>query len=161
MRVNTSKMPGSSRVWIYQADRKLKASEVEEAARVMKDFTESWQSHGKPVYASSEVFEEFFLILFADEEASGVSGCSIDGSVRLVQDLGAKFGIDFFNRLNLACNTVDGIRIYPNHELLKAIENGEISAHTQVFDNTVEDKAEFEKSWKRTLENSWAAQTIS
>jgi hypothetical protein len=43
-----------------------------------------------------------FIILMADEKATGVSGCSTDSSVRLIKDIEQRFGVNMFDRTTLA-----------------------------------------------------------
>ncbi|MBL7756458.1 MAG: hypothetical protein JNL59_03660, partial [Chitinophagaceae bacterium] len=72
-----------SRVWIYQSGRLLSLGEALEVEDMLNEFTKNWKSHGTPVKGAAYLFFGQFIILMADETATGVSGCSTDSSVRL------------------------------------------------------------------------------
>lgn len=91
----------NSKVWIYTANRALSEADQAVIADAMKLFLPQWAAHGNSLYGGYTVENNRFLILVVDEVQALASGCSIDTSVRFIKDLGAKIGVDFFNRLNL------------------------------------------------------------
>src|SRR5579872_2892242 len=91
-----------SRVWIYQGNRPFSAEEAIYTRRSLASFIQGWNSHGTPVKGFGDIFYNQFIILLADETASGVSGCSTDSSVRLIKQIEEHTGIGLFDRLNLA-----------------------------------------------------------
>jgi hypothetical protein len=158
--IPADKLGGHSRVWIYQADRALNDEEVQRIESVLSTFVSNWKAHGHPVQGSAQVLHNHFLLIYADEEASGVSGCSIDGSVRLIQELGREMQIDFFNRLNLVVQDAEAVRVIPRMNLEAEIEAGQVTAETLVFDNLVATKADLEASWQKPLRDTWAASAL-
>ena len=74
----------NSRVWIYQSDRIFFMQEALEMEPMLQDFVAQWKSHGTPVKGYANLFFGRFIVLMADENATGVSGCSTDSSVRLI-----------------------------------------------------------------------------
>jgi hypothetical protein len=70
-----------ARVWIYQADRRFNDIEISDIEHQLSDFVSTWKSHGVPVKGYAGIFFSQFIVLMADEAATGVSGCSIDSSV--------------------------------------------------------------------------------
>src|SRR6478735_5232237 len=91
-----------SRVWIYQADKKLSDQEVQRIQQELDDFTISWTAHNAQLKARAEIRYNRFLILIVDESQAGASGCSIDKSVNFMKQLEQQFGINLFDRFNLA-----------------------------------------------------------
>ncbi|HEX4849999.1 MAG TPA: hypothetical protein VFV08_04290, partial [Puia sp.] len=83
----------SSRVWIYQSSRLFTISEALEIEDLLHEFASHWQSHGTPVKGYGNLFFGQFIILMADESATGVSGCSTDSSVRLIKSIENKFAV--------------------------------------------------------------------
>src|SRR5207344_3062365 len=77
----------ASRVWIYQCHRIFTLSEALFIEDHLKHFVDEWKSHGSPVKGYANLFFGRFIVLMADESATGVSGCSTDGSVRLIKEL--------------------------------------------------------------------------
>lgn len=149
-----------SRVWVYQASRLLTIAEALEAEDLIKEFCEDWESHGADVDAYGNLFFGQFLILLADETRAGVSGCSTDSSVRFVKGLEQKFGIDFFDRNNLAFVVKDKIQLLPLSQLKYGFENGFITPDTLYFNNTVLNKEQLENNWIIPIKNSWLAKRL-
>src|ERR1700749_2961532 len=92
-----AEMDASSRVWIYQSSRLFTLPEALQIEQMLDEFVGSWHSHGVAVKGYANLFYGQFIILMADETASGVSGCSMDSSVRLIKDIEQRFGIQLFD----------------------------------------------------------------
>lgn len=158
MFVEFENLAPDSRVWIYQADRPLSEEEAEVANAALKEFAATWVAHGKPVHADAAVHHQLFLVFAADVKASAISGCSIDSSVQVVKALGEQFGVDFFNRLNVALEHPDErLQVLHRSALESAVKAGEIAADAPTFDNMIQTKEEFENRWQRPLSDTWAA----
>ena len=146
-----------SRVWIYQSPRLFFLSEALEIEKMLEAFVADWKSHGTPVKGYANLFYGQFLVLMADETATGVSGCSTDGSVRLIRDIEQRYGVPLFDRLMLAFRVKDKVEMVPLSQLPYALENGFITSDTLYFNNTVQTKAELEDKWLIPLKDSWLA----
>lgn len=157
MYVQFDLMPKDSRVWIYQADRKLGPNEVEWLSKCSNIFCEQWSAHGQELKTSYKVFYDQFLILTVDEEASLPSGCSIDSSVHLINQAQDKIGVSFFDRLKVAFMEDDDVITNPLAEIKTKIALGEISKSTSTFNNLVSTIGELETNWKVPVGESWLA----
>ncbi|NOT51144.1 MAG: hypothetical protein HOP10_07680 [Chitinophagaceae bacterium] len=146
--------PGS-RVWVYQCSRLFSLNEALEIEEMLNEFTQQWKSHGTPVKGAAYLFFGQFIILLADETATGVSGCSTDSSVRLIKDIEQKFAVNMFDRTTLAFIVKDKVQLLPLSQLQYAVDNGFIDADTAYFNNLVETKDELERKWLIPLKNSW------
>jgi hypothetical protein len=149
-----------SRVWIYQSDRAFNETEQVEINQSLKAFAENWKSHGAQVKGFGKIFFNQFIILMADETASGVSGCSTDSSVRLIKEIEFKYKTDLFNRQNLAFFTGENIIQIPLSKLNEAISNNQINLETYYFNNVVLSKKELEENWIMKLKNSWLIKKV-
>lgn len=149
-----------SRVWIYQSNRVFSLSEALDLEDLLKEFTETWKSHGTPVKGAAYLFFGQFLILMADESATGVSGCSTDSSVRLVKGIEQTFGVNMFDRTTLAFVVKDQVQLLPMSQLPYAFENGFITADTLYFNNLVQTKQELETEWIVPISKSWLARKL-
>ena len=98
MYIDFDRLPDEARVWVYQADRRLTDEEVTTIEKTLQVALSQWAAHGQPLLASARVAENRFLVLGVDEGYSLPSGCSIDSSVRTVQEVGRQIGVDFFDR---------------------------------------------------------------
>jgi len=150
-----------SRVWIYQSDRTFSEQQQIEIDELIQQFTNSWTSHGAKVKGFGKLFFNQFIILMADETASGVSGCSTDSSVRLIKEIENKYNVDLFNRQNLAFFNGENIIQIPISKLNEAISNNLINLETYYFNNVVLSKKELEEKWIIELRDSWLQQKVA
>ena len=150
-----------SRVWVYQSSRLFALSEALEIELMLKNFAAEWKSHGVPVKGAGYLFFGQFIILLADEKATGVSGCSTDSSVRLIKDIEQKFGVNMFDRTTLAFVIKDKVQLLPLSQLQYAFTNGFINSHTLYFNNLVQTKEELENKWIVPIKDSWLSKKIT
>ncbi|HEY4208806.1 MAG TPA: hypothetical protein VGM31_18390 [Puia sp.] len=148
---------GSSRVWIYQSPRLFMLSEALQIEEMLETFVKEWHSHGTPVKGHANLLYGQFIVLMADESASGVSGCSTDSSVRLIKEIEKTFSTPLFDRLNLAFFIKEKVQMVPLAQLPYALENGFADENTLYFNNTVLTKEEMETKWIIPLKSSWLA----
>ncbi|TWR27842.1 ABC transporter ATPase [Mucilaginibacter achroorhodeus] len=147
-----------SRVWIYQSDRELTALEAQEAQVLLDNFTRSWTAHNNKLLAKAEIRYNRFLILFVDESQAGASGCSIDKSVHFIKQLEQHFGINLFDRFNLAYRDGDVIRSVPRQQFENLIKEAKIKDDTIVFNNLVQTLADLRTKWEVPFNESWHVQ---
>ncbi|HMK25949.1 MAG TPA: hypothetical protein VK483_07975 [Chitinophagaceae bacterium] len=150
-----------SRVWVYQCSRIFNLNEALEIEELLKEFTRQWKSHGTPVKGEAHLFFGQFLVLIADETATGVSGCSTDSSVRLIKDIEQRFKVYMFDRTTLAFVLKEKVELLPLSHLQHAFDNGFINNETLYFNNLVQTKEELESKWIIPVKDSWLAKKIS
>jgi hypothetical protein len=149
-----------SRVWIYQSNRRFTINEALEIEEKLNEFVSQWKSHGTPVKGSAHLFFGQFIILIADETATGVSGCSTDSSVRLIKEIEQQFEVNMFDRTTLAFIVKDSIQMLPLNQLQYAIENGFINADTLYFNNLADTKEALQTKWIVPVKDSWLKSRI-
>jgi hypothetical protein len=110
-------LSGNSSVWIYSSNRILTADECSEINALLKEFVQSWATHGSSLTAQAKVLYDRFVTISVDESNLAASGCSIDSSVRLIKEIGHKFNIDFFDRLNVYITNLQQIERVSFHQL--------------------------------------------
>ncbi|MFZ1328517.1 MAG: hypothetical protein WAW27_05780 [Chitinophagaceae bacterium] len=150
-----------SRVWVYQCNRLFTLSEALEIEQMLKEFTLQWKSHGTPVKGEAHLFFGQFMVLLADETATGVSGCSTDSSVRFIKDIEQRYSVSMFDRTTLAFVIKDKIQLLPLSQLQYAVENGFINSDTLYFNNLVQTKEELASKWIIPVKDSWLNNKIS
>jgi hypothetical protein len=150
-----------SRVWIYQAGRLFSPGEALDIEEMLGAFTENWKSHGTPVKGYANLFFGQFLVLMADESATGVSGCSTDSSVRLVKQIEQQFSVNMFDRTTLAFVIKDSVQLLPLSQLSYALERNFISPDTLYFNNLVQTKQELENNWIIPVKESWLSKKLA
>ena len=151
----------SSKVWIYQSSRLFLISEALEMEDMLHDFAANWKSHGAAVKGFANLFFGQFIVLMADETATGISGCSTDSSVHLIKLIEEKFKVQLFDRQTLAFLVKDKIQLLPLSQLEYAVENNFIDGDTLYFNNTVLSKKELLQKWIIPVKESWLAKRVN
>jgi hypothetical protein len=149
-----------SRVWIYQSNRLFTLQEALQIEQLLNDFTASWHSHGDKVKGYANLFFGQFVVLMADEQTAGVSGCSTDSSVRVIREIEKSFGVNMFDRQLLAFIIKDKIQMLPLPQLQYAADNDFITSDTLYFNNLAATKAELENNWIIPVKESWLASRL-
>lgn len=151
----------NSRVWIYQSNRLFSIGEALQIEKVLNNFVETWQSHGVQVKGYANLLFGQFIVLMADETASGVSGCSTDSSVRMIKQLEETFNVELFNRQLLAFVVKDKVQVLPLSQLSYAVENNYLTGDTLYFNNLVQTKEELLNRWLIPIRESWLRSRIT
>jgi hypothetical protein len=160
MYIPFNQLPLHSRVWIYQADRSFTESEEIAISDSLNSFCSQWAAHGIQLEASFLLIHNQFIVLSVNEKAHDASGCSIDGSVRVLKEISDQFKIDLFNRTKIAFLMEGEIKLYSIQELPMLFKSGLLSGSTITFNNLVADKKAFDKAWKISVESSWLAKYL-
>ena len=151
----------NSRVWVYQSDKQLNDADVIKLQIMLDNFTTGWTAHNNQLKAKAEIRYNRFIILIVDESQAGASGCSIDKSVRFMKDIEQQFGINLFDRFNLAYRSGEEILSVPRHTFEGLISNKTIDTNTIVFNNMVQNLTELETKWEVPFKDSWHIQLFN
>lgn len=153
---------GNSRVWIYQSDRELTPAEVNRIQSDLDRFCSQWKAHGSQLAARGSVLFDRFAVLVVDEAAEPASGCSIDTSVHMIQQLGELFKIDFFDRLRVIYVDEDKkLSDFHSSETSKLIEGGQLTKDSIVFNNMILRLSELREDWRKPLQESWLSRYLT
>jgi len=144
-----------SRVWIYQSNRTLSPLEIIEIEDKIKDFLISWTAHGCDLQASFLIKYNRFIVISLNESFNIATGCSIDSSVRFIQDLEKLYDVSLLDKMNVSYRHGEFIAHKPLIEFKKMIKNRSISKKTIVFNNLINNKSEFLNNWEVPIEESW------
>ena len=150
-----------SRVWIYLSNRKFTPAENLTINNMLEAFAEKWQSHGTPVKGFGGTLFSQFIVLMADENATGVSGCSTDSSVRLIKEIEKKFGLEMFNWQNLAFLKDGQVDLVSLPALQEKVNEGHIAPETLFFNNTVPNLSSLKSEWIVPVKESWLMKRVS
>ena len=148
-------LPDHSRLWIYQSDRKFTAEEVSLISDALLSFTDQWNAHGSPLMTSFDIRLNQFIVIAADEQHVPASGCSIDGAVRTIKELGQRLGIDFFDRTAIAFFENEGVTIFPMASLKKLFNEGVLHHESHLINLLVPTKADLENSFIVPASSTW------
>ena len=149
-------LTGNGRVWIFASNRKLTANEKEQINAKFDVFCKDWSAHGSQLKASFQIFNNQILVLGADEDFEPASGCSIDRSTAIFQEIDQTLQIDLFNRLNLAFKENGEIVIVRMADIQSAYDLKKITDSSTFFDNSVNTLQDIRTRWKVPFSKSWA-----
>jgi hypothetical protein len=148
-------LPNNSRVWIYQSEREFNQKEIEIISAKAEEFINSWTRHGDNLKGSFTIKYNQFLVLAVDESFNTVSGCSIDSSVRFVQQLEKELRLDLMNKMNITFKDNETINLVKLSDFQQFAKDKKISLETIVFNNMVNTKEDFENNWEIPAKQSW------
>lgn len=154
------KLPQNSRVWVYQSDREFTQEEIEFISAKALLFIDNWTRHGDDLKGSFTIKYNQFLILGVDENFNNVSGCSIDASVRFIQELEKELELDLMDKMNVSFKDGDNINIVKLPEFQNFAQEQKVTAETVVFNNMVNTKEDFENKWEVPANESWHARFL-
>lgn len=152
-------MNPSSRMWFYGLTQPLSEAQSEELVQLMDEFVSQWKAHGAQLAAAYQWINHQFLFIAVDEGQQQATGCSIDKSVHLLQEFGAKHSVDFFNRMLVHAQTGEGFISYSTATLKAAIAEGLVDENTPVMHTTAATLGEI-GSGLIPLKESWAARFL-
>lgn len=148
-------MPKDSRIWIYQSNRKWSEEESNEIQQSIQNFVANWKAHEHDLKASFKLKHHRFIILAVDTDFYAPSGCSIDASVAVIQNIEKKFSIDLLDKMNVTYKSGDFIAHKSLIEFKKMAKEKAVNQQTIVFNNLVNTIEEFEDFWEVPAAESW------
>jgi hypothetical protein len=146
-----------SKVWIYQSSRLFTFTEALQIEGLLEDFVANWLSHGAKVKGYANLLFGQFVVLIADESATGVSGCSTDSSVRVIKEIEQLYQVNMFDRQTLAFIRKDKVELIPMAQFSHAMDGGLITPETPYFNNLVSTKSDLLNGWIVPVRQSWLA----
>jgi len=149
-----------SRIWIYQSNKVFNEAEVTHIQQKLNDFTSQWLAHGNKLAALGEVRFHQFIILSVDEMQAGATGCSIDKSVKLIQEIEQELSVNLFDRFRVAYREGDNIISCNRQEFEDLIKTGKVTEQTMVFNNLISTRKELETNWQVPMKSSWHSQVF-
>lgn len=153
--------PDSAKVWIYQSDKHFDADEVAYLKVQLDDFISTWESHGKMLTATSEIFYNLFVVFFVDEDGDTMCGRAQDASVRLMKQLEEELEVSFLDRMIQSYSKNNKAIPVNMNEFSTLLDTKEIDENTIVFNNMVTNKADFDSNWESPLKDSWHKQFLT
>lgn len=155
MLTDFNSLPEESRVWIYQANRKLSDDEIAAIIPKLELFLENWTAHGSELLAGFEIKYNRFIVIGLNQENASASGCSIDASVHFIQTLEKEFNVDLLDKMNVTFYNGEFIAYKTLADFRKMAKDRSVSKSTVVFNNLVNTKSEYLENWEVPAKDSW------
>ena len=153
-------LPDHARVWVYKSA--LPFTEEQRALMLVRGsaFVHSWATHGTALLGAVEILYDRFVVLAVDEQRVAASGCSIDTSVRFVQDIERELGLSLTDRMVVIYENGDAIKSCRVPEIDQLLKSGELTADTMVFDDLVATKGDLDARFRLPLSQTWMARYL-
>lgn len=136
-------------------------SEKNTISEILLAFTQQWVVHGHPLKTSFTVLHDQFIVLAADESDTAASGCSIDSSVQVIRQVEQQFALGLFERTNVVFLKGHQIETLSQKQLLPMLTEGNWSAETLVFNNTIATKGDLTNNWAVPARQTWLKRYLS
>ncbi|MCL4810889.1 MAG: hypothetical protein KJ061_00315 [Vicinamibacteraceae bacterium] len=139
MRISFDALPDSARLWIFGAGSPVTGDTERRLLETVDAFLETWTAHRRALSAARDWRDQRFLLVGVDEQAAGVSGCSVDALVRGVRELEAASGVSLLDSFLVFYRGADAaVASVTRDEFRRLARAGVVSPETRVFDTTVE-----------------------
>lgn len=161
--VDFSLLPDDARLWIFAASRPLTPEESGRLLARVDGFVDGWLAHGHTVTGARDWRHDRFLLVGADERATGVSGCSTDSLFRVLKELEGQLGAGLLDRSGVWFRDAGGeVRSATRAEFRALVRSGEVDGETRVFDNTISTVGELNAGkWEVPVRDSWHAEAFA
>ncbi len=153
-------LPDHARVWVYKSALPFNEDQRALILESGSAFVHSWATHGTALLAAVEVLHDRFVVLAVDEHQVAASGCSIDTSVRFVQDLEHELGISLTDRMVVIYEKDGAMKSCRVPEIAQLLKSGELTAETLVFDDLVANKGDLDVRFRVPLRQTWMARYL-
>lgn len=160
MLVDFNTLPEESRVWIYQANRSFTDDEISEIKSKLDIFITNWTAHGADLQASYLIKYKRFIVIAINQGLNAATGCSIDASVHFIQQLEKDYDVDLMDKMNVSYKQGDFIAYKNLLDFKKMAKEKAVSKNTIVFNNLVNNIAEFNENWEVPASESWHSRFI-
>lgn len=160
-RTSFTNLPDSARLWVFAASRPLATAEQQALLGATDAFLDEWNAHKVPLDAARELRHDRFLLVGVDEEAAGVSGCSVDSLVRTIKGLGQQLGVELIDHASVFYRDGADVRRVSRDEFSDAVARGDVTPETIVFDNTVATAGALRTGrWEAPAATTWHARAF-
>lgn len=160
MYVKPDEIGSTARVWIYSTNRFLSETEVANIQQELQFFISKWTAHNLALQATAEVKIRRHIILAVDENKAEASGCSIDASVKFIQELGQKYNFDALDRLHYTYWIGDTPKLIHHEDLDDAFLKGGMTENTLVVDPLVKDWGQYKENFIRPLKDTFLTRFV-
>lgn len=155
MFVKFTEISDSSKVWVFQSDQLMSYDKIQLIRNEFDKFLPNWSSHGKKLKCSYEIKYNLFIVVAVDASVNNATGCSVDSLTNFILKIQDYINVNFFNRLSIAYNIGDEIKLNNLSDIKEMIKDKKFSPETIVYNNLVKTKKEYLDNWKVPALKSW------
>ena len=155
MQVPFEALSDEARVWIYPSSRPFTDDECIEIKTKINTFLTQWTAHGASLKAGVSMPYNRFIVIALDESQQEATGCSIDASVKIIQEIEATYGVVLMDKMNVSFKQGAYITYKPLLDFKKMVKTKAVTENTIVFNNLVINKEAFLTQWEVPAYQSW------
>ena len=155
MLVDFDLLPEESRVWIYQANRSFSDDELLEIKDKLNVFIQNWTAHGSDLQSGYTIEYKRFIVIALNQNLNNATGCSIDASVHFIQGIEKDYNVDLMDKMNVSYKQGEFVAYKTLLDFKKMAKDKAVSKNTIVFNNMVNNIAEFKENWEVPASESW------
>ncbi|MDA0773208.1 MAG: ABC transporter ATPase [Bacteroidetes bacterium] len=155
MIVPFDQLPDDARVWIYPSNKKFDPKLIEELQHACTQFLEQWTAHGQSLHAGFCFPYNQFIVIGLNQQAQAATGCSIDASVRFIQQLESQYDLILLDKMNVTFKQGTYVSYKTLTEFKAMASQRAVSKNTIVFNNLVVNKTDFLEAWEVPAYKSW------
>ncbi len=148
-------LPDDSKVWIYQSNRKFSDEEFLDIKNDLTVFLNTWSAHGTSLECGFELKYNRFIIIAVNQETQIATGCAIDKSVMFIQELEKKYAVDLLDKMNVTFKNGEHVAHKTLADFKKMAKDKAVTENTIVFNNLVNNIAEYNEMWETQAGDSW------
>ncbi|MDA9640343.1 ABC transporter ATPase [Flavobacteriaceae bacterium] len=160
MLVDFDSLAENSRVWIYQSNRSFTKDELVDISDKLIVFLNNWVAHGLNLEAGFEIKYKRFIIIALDQDKQSVTGCSIDASVKFIQELEILYSVNLMDKMNVSYKQGDYVAYKTLTDFKKMAKDKAVSKKTIVFNNLVNSVGEYKQFWEVPASESWHSRFV-
>jgi len=155
MIVPFDQLPDDARVWIYPSNKKFDSELIEKLQHACTQFLEQWTAHGQSLHAGFCFPYNQFIVIGLNQQEQAATGCSIDASVRFIQQLESQYDLILLDKMNVTFKQGTYVSYKTLTEFKTMASQRAVSKNTIVFNNLVVNKADFLEAWEVPAYESW------
>lgn len=144
-----------SKLWIYTIKEIISEETAIRIVKSLEAFCQNWTAHNKELRAFWNMYDNRIILLGVDEHLNQASGCSIDKSVHLLQDLENELNITIFDRMLFSYSDGNKIQTLSRDEFQSGIDENIINSDTMVINTLAKNLQEWQLSGFQKLQDSW------
>ncbi len=161
MLVDFDSLPENSRVWIYQSNRSFTDNELTEIKGKLNVFIENWTAHGSDLQSGYTIEYKRFIVIALNQNLNSATGCSIDASVHFIQQIEKDYSVDLLDKMNVSYKQGEFVAYKTLLDFKKMAKDRAVSKNTIVFNNLVNNIAEFKENWEVPASESWHSRFLN
>jgi hypothetical protein len=156
--VPLNELSDRARLWVFPSSTAITQDQQEALETSIQQALQSWNAHGSPVRWGFEFIYHQFLLIAVDEDATALTGCSIDSAVHAIQGMEAQYGLVLTDSHRIFFRKDQSIVAASRAHFAEITEQGDVTLDTTVFDTVISNLGAFRSGqWELAARNTWHA----